>query len=117
MYKRQNQELFFNDAGTALARRLIRIEVEIKVKGVTLDGTELESNPLRFPLDICTGCLISFPPESLTEVDGQAVCQVGDRESEGDLCLATLGRDGNPVPCDLCQLFAGGEQSRALCQP
>ncbi|MEE2645209.1 MAG: hypothetical protein VYD19_09780 [Myxococcota bacterium] len=114
----ENQELFFNDAGTALARRSVKVEVSLQVRGVTFDGGEVESNRLNFPLSICTGCLISFPPELLRDEGGQTVCQIRTSEGENeDLCAPILGRDGNAVPCDLCQLFAVNEQSRPLCQP
>ncbi len=38
-----------------------RIEVHVKVYGKMADGTEVQSNLLKYPVDICWGCLVSLP--------------------------------------------------------
>ncbi|HVJ19095.1 MAG TPA: hypothetical protein VM686_26935 [Polyangiaceae bacterium] len=37
----------------------------IRVFGTTLGGQEIESGELRFPIDICNGCLVYYPGEAL----------------------------------------------------
>ncbi len=37
----------------------------IKVFGTTLGGQEIESAELRFPIDVCNGCLVSYPSGAL----------------------------------------------------
>ncbi|MGK4422266.1 hypothetical protein ACSLVQ_28865, partial [Klebsiella pneumoniae] len=39
----------------------IRVLTYTKVFGHTLGGTRVESNEFLFPVDICFGCLVTFP--------------------------------------------------------
>ena len=47
----------FNGQYTA-AQRVI---VDVKVYGKMADGTRVQSNALRYPVDLCWGCLVSLP--------------------------------------------------------
>jgi len=38
------------------------IVATIKVEGEALDGSRLTSSTLTFPIDVCTGCLVEYPP-------------------------------------------------------
>jgi hypothetical protein len=81
------------------------VVARVKVFGDTLGGTEITSNELAFPISICEGCLVSFPPESAVPNTEPYLCQsVADgsssSSSESELpCL--VGQDA-PVDCKLC---------------
>src|SRR5512145_673071 len=38
---------------------------EVKAFGKTLGGQEVESNVFRFPIDVCRGCLVTFPSSAV----------------------------------------------------
>lgn len=42
---------------------VLRTVAVVKVFGQTLGGTDVESGEFRFPIEVCYGCLVSFPPE------------------------------------------------------
>jgi hypothetical protein len=50
-----------------------RVLTYIKAYGHTLGGTYVESNEFEFPVDICKGCLVIFPPGS-SDPTLQALC-------------------------------------------
>jgi hypothetical protein len=85
------------------------IVAKVRVFGTTLGGQDVESSELSFPIQICDGCLVSFPAEArdLT-ADGTAyVCKVagddvGTGSSNRNVDLpCTLGID-LPAPCTVC---------------
>ena len=41
--------------------KVVRLMAYIKTFGTTLGGVHVESNELQFPIDVCYGCLVSFP--------------------------------------------------------
>jgi hypothetical protein len=86
--------------GTVLAK--------VRVFGDTLGGEEVESSELGFPIEICDGCLISYPAgaRDLTADGSDYVCKQGtDTEmdaSSSELELpCTVGVD-IPSPCTVC---------------
>jgi hypothetical protein len=61
----------------------------IKVFGTTLGGEEVESAELRFPIDVCYGCLIAYPGSAL-DVN---VAAGGDFECATNVASAVGGDD------------------------
>lgn len=89
--------------GTLLAK--------VRVFGDTLGGQEVESAELAFPIEVCRGCLVSYPSEARDPTaDGtEYQCKVADDSS--DTAAATdvdlpcdLGIDV-AVPCTACSGF------------
>jgi hypothetical protein len=85
--------------GTVLAK--------VRVFGDTLGGQEVESAELAFPIEICDGCLVSYPANArdLTADGTDYVCKLGtstadDVASDADL-PCSLGID-IPAPCTVC---------------
>jgi hypothetical protein len=75
------------------------VTVWVKVFGRTLGGKELESNELSFPMNVCNGCLISYPSE-YNEAQGPGyLCAVGTGATMELPCL--VGQDA-VVPCMYC---------------
>jgi hypothetical protein len=88
--------------GTVLAK--------VRVFGDTLGGEEVESSELGFPIEICDGCLITYPAEArdLTADGTEWVCKMGtdmasDTSSDVEL-PCTVGVD-IPSPCTACSGF------------
>ena len=79
---------------------------EVVVRGRTLGGNELETAPFTFPISVCFGCSLIFPPgvnDGLTACGGE-----GDSELEST-CFP--GQD-SPVDCRLCR-----QSNPTLCNP
>ncbi len=107
-------------------RTSARLIVRIRLRGETLDGKEIESNEFTFPIEVCNGCLITYPPEAIDLAAGQVPnCR---NLSEDDTtttgldsidagCFFVLGTDFNQVDCRDCQGFAVDSIARQLCQP
>jgi hypothetical protein len=74
------------DAGYVLA--------EIKAFGKTLGGQAVESNVFRFPIDVCYGCLVTFPASEL----GADGCELST-DTTGVPCV--WGQDSQ-VDCATC---------------
>ena len=90
-----------------------RVIAVVKVFGRTLGGQDVESGEFRFPINICYGCLVSFPPEASDPASLTQPNCLGVSESGGGVespCL--LGQDA-PVDCRLCKSIGGG----GLCNP
>lgn len=88
------------------------VVTKVRVFGTTLGGEDIESSELLFPIDLCEGCLVSFPAyaRDLT-ADGNAYqCQLAADASntagEDDPKPCQLGVD-LPVPCTSCSGLYG----------
>jgi len=80
---------------------------KVRVFGTTLGGEDVESAELLFPIDVCEGCLVSFPASArdLT-ADGSAYqCLLSADDSmtasTDDALPCQLGID-IPTPCTSC---------------
>jgi hypothetical protein len=100
------------------ARTEVKLLVNVKVEGETLDGKSVGSNEFTFPLTVCNGCLVQVPPDAVSvEAGVQPNCLLiggEDVETPDDLCF--VGQDA-PVDCRVCTLFAVDDFARQLCQP
>lgn len=75
----------------------------VRAFGTTLGGAELESNELVFQIQVCRGCLITYPVDA-ADVDRSTperyYCeQASDDAVEVSTCF--LGQDAQ-VPCNYC---------------
>jgi hypothetical protein len=61
-----------------------RINVFMTITGVTLDGTEVRSNELPLPMELCQGCLIPQCPAGQQVVTDS--CHLGQDDGQG-ICL------------------------------
>jgi hypothetical protein len=84
----------------------------VKVFGTTLGGQELESGELRFPIEVCTGCLIAYPPSAqdsnLGPGDGY-LCAMNPADALGEGAEGTVGcfpGQDRTVSCILCSSFS-----------
>jgi hypothetical protein len=81
----------------------------IKAYGTTLGGQDIESGELRFPIEVCYGCLINYPGSALDKnlaADSAYLCALSTADAVGgDDSLGTagcnLGQDF-PVSCVSC---------------
>jgi hypothetical protein len=82
--------------------------VRIRIFGTTLGGQEIESGDYDFPIQICDGCLITYPPESFDPATPAGVdywCSpAADGMSESTTQICNLGQD-DYVPCSTCAAF------------
>jgi hypothetical protein len=65
------------------------VVADIQVYGHSLGGQEVESNVFSFPIDICDGCLVSFPQSSINPTTGE--CQA--TESTSGVLPCYFGQD------------------------
>lgn len=82
--------------------------VRIRIFGTTLGGQEIESGDYDFPIQVCDGCLISYPSEAFdpTAPMGTYLCNfAADAEAtDTTVEICNLGQD-DVVPCTLCASF------------
>jgi hypothetical protein len=87
-------------AGTVITAR-------VKVFGDTLGGTEITSNELSFPIAVCYGCLVDFPPAADDATVTGYQCNnasTGTSAStapSADTAPCWMGQD-DPVDCRFC---------------
>src|SRR6185503_4113949 len=75
-----------------------RVNVSVRVVGETLGGVDIRSNELIFPINVCSGCLVSFPVDAIDDATGR--CIVGEPDGPAP-CLP--GQDVR-TDCRLCSL-------------
>jgi hypothetical protein len=73
------------------------VTVWVKVFGRTLGGKDIESNELTYPINICSGCLVSFPAKAVDSNTG--ACTLVSAQDYTLPCI--VGQD-SPVPCTYC---------------
>jgi hypothetical protein len=81
--------------------------VRIRIFGTTLGGQEIESGDYDFPIQICDGCLISYPSEAAdpdAPGDDYLCDPAVDAEVETTEPICSLGQDVM-VPCTFCAGF------------
>lgn len=91
-----------------------RVTAHVRVFGRTLGGQEVDSGEWAFPLEVCYGCLVSYPPEANNQtLQPQPNCMnpATDQSSLPEPC--NLGQD-EPVDCRVCHKYAS---SSGVCEP
>jgi hypothetical protein len=81
-----------------------RVVARFKFFGQTLGGQDVESNEFQFPVDVCFGCLVAFPPEASDPGRPQPNCLAGGGGAGGGGAAAACvpGQD-QPTDCRACQ--------------
>jgi hypothetical protein len=85
----------------------------VRFFGATTAGVEVESNELTFPIQLCVGCTVNFPPDSIDKArqdrdQGKPNCTAsstgGGGSSAGSAIVApcVVGQD-QAIDCRLCQ--------------
>ncbi|HMI86189.1 MAG TPA: hypothetical protein VK550_18975 [Polyangiaceae bacterium] len=96
--------------------RVRRFTSIVKILGKTLGGTAVESGEWRFPLTVCYGCLVSFPPEASDSKAGrQPNCDLAAGTGTAVAAPCALGQD-DAVDCRVCKA-AIRQQDAWVCQP
>jgi hypothetical protein len=76
------------------------IVVRFRVYGTTLGGKEIESGDFDYPIYVCNGCLVDYPPEADdTAVTGYQCGASADAGSEDTICY--YGQDQR-FSCTAC---------------
>jgi hypothetical protein len=88
-------------AGAPLGTGLV--VARVRVFGQTLGGDEIESNEYSFPIQVCRGCLVSYPAEAADMSQGPGVyrCAVRSEESTSEEQVCLVGQDLG-IPCTRC---------------
>ena len=73
-----------------LGGRTITVIVRVTYEGVLLDGTEVRSNELHFPVNVCTGCLLPAYASAYQFVD---VMNSGTSPSDCSTTPCVIGQD------------------------
>jgi hypothetical protein len=105
---------------TTVHRRI----AHVKLFGATLGNQSVESSEFVFPIDICHGCLITFPQGSQNDQEAAAT---GKPNCDGPLSSSSsgaqtiiqpcvLGQD-QPVDCRLCVPAGQGPSPEKPCNP
>jgi hypothetical protein len=88
-------------------RRILTVVTKTRVFGTTLGGEEVESAELLFPIDICNGCLVTYPASArdLTADGSDYQCKLATEEmatvNENEDLPCKIGIDF-PTPCTSC---------------
>jgi hypothetical protein len=105
-------------------RHSVLFQLGITLNGRTVDGTTVNSNEFVFPVRVCNGCLIDYPPEAVDTNQALPNCLVlgvaEDEEAPGanrQACQVP-GTDNVFVDCRECAAgLAVDAFARQLCQP
>jgi hypothetical protein len=83
---------------------VVSINAEIKVFGKTLGGTDVETGPFVFPLQICFGCTVTVPNDAVDPALGGPNCKKPAASSGGAQGRTTcnIGQD-YATDCRICQ--------------
>ncbi len=103
----------------AITRRgtIVPLTVTVRFEGVTTSGTDVESNSFRFPMEVCRGCLLDFPPEADDPDYEQADCLAEQTESTSTEELCFPGQD-EPLDCRVCQnILSARSEDTLQCEP
>jgi hypothetical protein len=121
---RSSDTFFLIDEGTARPKRTsVTLLTSIRIKGETLDGRPTESEPFLFPVEVCNGCMVTFPSELIEDRNGRLVCTTEQLTADETatasppVCPNLVGIDGLSTNCLDCQGYAVNTFSRQLCQP
>lgn len=105
-------------------RHSVQFQLGITLNGRTQDGTTVQSNEFIFPVRVCNGCLIEYPPEAVDTTQAVPNCLLLGTADGEDLpgnerqTCQTPGTDNVFVDCRECAAgLAVDAFARQLCQP
>jgi hypothetical protein len=80
-----------------------RVVSTVRFFGHTLGGESVESNDFGFPVDVCRGCLVAFPPAEQNNALKTPNCALaGAAGGAASNIPCAIGQD-LPVDCSACQ--------------
>ncbi|HEY1959807.1 MAG TPA: hypothetical protein VGH28_29560 [Polyangiaceae bacterium] len=85
--------------GYGITRRLVSY---VKVFGTTTGGTHIESGEVGVPVNVCNGCLVSFPAEANDPAQNpQPNCKLTGQSGSSVAAPCVYGQD-QAIDCRLC---------------
>jgi hypothetical protein len=84
-----------------------------KVFGRTLGGMDVESGEWEFPISICYGCLVAYPPDASNPALGRPNCDAPVATGTTLDTPCAIGQDST-VDCRLCKQVRGADP---ICEP
>lgn len=96
------------DGSVFPVRTSVQVLMRIVLKGETLDGTDVTSNEFVFPVRVCNGCRVLYPPDAIDEsAPVQPNClRLPDPEADTAIierqACQLPGTDNNFVDCREC---------------
>ncbi|MEO7112304.1 MAG: hypothetical protein ABI183_17795 [Polyangiaceae bacterium] len=92
-----------------------RVIARVTVFGQTSGGANIESNEFQFPVDVCNGCLVTFPADSNDPVKqaangGAPNCSATSTSSSTSTVVPCVVGQDQVVDCRLCQ-------GKTVCDP
>lgn len=78
------------------------VNANVRIFGRTLSGTAVESSEFIFPIRVCNGCLVTFPPGSNDATSANVPNCDAVPLSTGEQGPCQIGQD-EPVPCTSCR--------------
>jgi hypothetical protein len=102
----------------------VPVVVEVKFHGVSTSGTDVESNTLTYPLTLCRGCLLTFPPDADDPAEPGPDCRGGFGEGSelSEFALSCFPGQNAPLDCRVCRAIvtssgADDSQVERACEP
>jgi hypothetical protein len=75
----------------------------VVVHGRTLGGNELVTAPFTFPIRVCYGCLVTFPPDAISDEKGAPAINCRNTQATATTTSACRVGQDKPVPCTECR--------------
>lgn len=103
------------------ARTSLTINLRLKFFGVTSAGREVDSNEFIYPVELCYGCLLNFPPQAIDPEHAiQPNCRnIEDLTDDREQTLCFTGQD-EIVDCRLvCPIITSvpNGDPEGICEP
>lgn len=92
-------------ASSLPSRGTKRVIAHFTVFGQTAGGDDIESDEFQFPIDVCNGCLVSFPAGSndpLQQPQPNCLATLASSSAGATVLPCVVGQD-QVVDCRLCQ--------------
>jgi hypothetical protein len=90
-------------AGFSMSSGGIRVTSYVRFFGHTLGGESVESNEFGFPVDVCSGCLIAFPPSEENLQLPTPNCALSNSSMMTATSVPCIMGQDYAIDCALCQ--------------
>jgi hypothetical protein len=88
----------------------------VKILGKTLGGTAVQSGEWRYPLAVCYGCLVVFPPDANDTKLSRPNCDLAASTGTTVAAPCIIGQD-EAIDCRICKTAARPTDVSLFCQP
>jgi hypothetical protein len=79
-----------------------RVIVYARVFGTTTGGVRVQTGEFQYPVNVCYGCLVSFPPDSVDNAQPKPNCLNATAQGSNITTPCLYGQDQG-IDCRLCQ--------------